>query len=555
VNPRHACRAVAILGVGSFFMATILSPQQTTNRLHIGIPQDWSQRHIVFSRDGLLQHPEVLYQEPRVLHQAIQRWQGRDSSVVHGMDAAPAPSAISNQLDWSVSLGGRNAANMFPAKFSFNPGVAPSCTGDYVAFGLTVPGTPGASGGTANLVAFNNLYAGAGGLCGAAPSVMFGYNVTTVPGGGIATSPVLSDDGTKIAFVESALSPATSIFHVLTWTAGQGSTGSAVAPTNMMSLPLAADSSTTSSPFVDYNADVAYVGADNGNLYKITGVFHGTPTLAGGNWPITVSANARLTSPVLDASRGLLLVGSANGILYQIDTTSGTITHTLAVGLTGGGRINPGIWAAPIIDVSSGTAFVVSSNDGTSGVLVEVDTTTLAQLAKARIGQASTNPGRTAVNLFEPAFSDTYYTNPSSPGALIRLCGTGAADTTPWQYAFGFSGITPPLMKTTPAFSQQLLTSTAARCTGWTEFFNPNIGAGGTDFFFFGLNRDCTGNGYPAGCVVSRASDTLLIKATLNGGSNGIVVDNYSPVGQASSIYLMAGRLNKAYKFTQNGLN
>jgi hypothetical protein len=108
-------------------------------------------------------------------------------------------------------------------------------------------------------------------------------------------------------------------------------------------------------------------------------------------------------------------------------------------------------------------------------------------------------------------------------------------------------------MKTVASFSQQLLTSTSARCTGWTEFYNPNIG-GGTDFFFFGLTQDCTATGLPGGCLVSRTSDTSLTFATLNGGPTGIIVDNYSTAAQASSIYMTAARYNAAYKFTQSGL-
>ena len=43
----------------------------------------------------------------------------------------------------------------------------------------------------------------------------------------------------------------------------------------MTSLTFAANIDTRSSPWVDYNTDTAYVGADDGNLYKITGVFNG----------------------------------------------------------------------------------------------------------------------------------------------------------------------------------------------------------------------------------------------------------------------------------------
>jgi hypothetical protein len=246
------------------------------------------------------------------------------------------------------------------------------------------------------------------------------------------------------------------------------------------------------------------------------------------------------------------MVGSSNGSLYRIDTTTGAVV-ALAVGLKG--ATTPQIVGPPIVDVTNGTTFVVSANDGSSAVLVEADTASNMQLSRARIGQGSTglpapNP---ALLLYEPAFTHDYFNDPST--GLIRLCGTGLADTTPWQYAFGFTiPVTQPIMNTTASFSQVLLASLTARCTGWTEFFNPNVGVGGTDFFFFGLSADCTGAGAAGGCVASRTSDTTITTATVPGGSSGIVVDNYSNAVGASSLYLTAGTQNSAFKFTQNGL-
>jgi len=550
VKPRHRDGAVAVWSVVFFALVPSMCAQEATAPRHTGVPQDWSQRHIVFSRDALARHPDLIYREPRILHQAMQRWQAPNSDVFHGAAARPASANNSGQhRDWSVNLSGRLSANMFPAKFSFDAGAPPDCNNDYVVFGLAVAQTPGASGTGVHpgLVAFNNLYAGTGGLCGAAPTVLFAYNITTVAGGRISTSPILSEDGTKIGFVESIPgASAQAIFHVLTWTAGQGTLAAAAAPTAMTSLTFSTNAnSTSSSPWIDYGSDIVYLGSDKGQVYKITGVFKGTPTLAGAPWPVTVSNNLHLTSPVLDAGLGVLMVGSTNGTLYQINITTGALA-TLVVGKSGG--TSPGIVAAPIVDVSNGTTFVVSANDGTSAVLVEADTATMLGMTKVRIGLGSA--GGTALNLYEPAFTNNYFNNPSNGD--IRLCGTGAADTTPWQYAFGFTGRT---MNTTPAGKQQLLTSTAARCTGWTEFFNPNVN-GGTDFFFFGLTQDCTapGNGPADGCVVARSSSSTLTKATVNGGPSGIVVDNYSTAGQAASIYLMANKVSTAYKFTQNGL-
>jgi hypothetical protein len=520
----------------------------------MGVPQDWTQHHLIFTRAGLMKHPSILFSEPRIAHQVARRWgslRPQMQPAVHTTGSMVAP-----QRDWSVSLLNRRiAANMFPAKYSFNPGAPPSCANDYVVFGLNGAGS---TGGQANFVAFNNLYTGAGGgLCGAAgPSVMFAYNISTVAAGRVSTSPVLSLDGKKIAFVETGSS--TSIFHVVTWATGPGNgtiTASAAPGVGnsafMTSLPFAAVLNAHSSPWVDYQTDTAYVGANDGKIYKITGVFRGTPTLAGGFWPVTISPGVFPSSPVLDNVLGLLMVGAQNGIFFSINITTGQV-KSLVVGH--GGR-NPGILAPPIVDVTNGTSFVVSSNDGTSGVLVQVDTATMTQLAKAPIGIASQSG--TSVNLYQPAFSDDYFTDPSS--GVARLCGTGAADVTPWQYSFGFTFSAPAgtfVMDTTPVFSEQLTTSTSTRCTGWTEFFNPFVN-GGTDFFFFGLTVDCTGVG-TSGCVIARTNDDLdpLVTANIAGGPSGIVVDNYSTAPQASSIYFTGVQTpNIAYKLTQDGLN
>lgn len=545
--------AVCVLVVCTCVLILISSPRAQENAIQarIGFPQDWTQNHIVFTRNGLLQHPEVISSEPRIVHQAMQRWRSGQTQLPPGAEQASA-SLAEPQRDWNVSLNlGRVAANMFPAKYSFDPAKPPDCANDYVVFGLSRVG----AANQANLIALNNLYSGSApaGLCGAAPTVKFAYNISTVAAGRILTSPTLSLDGTKIAFVESgniAGNP-TSIFHVLTWATGAGNGTAANAPAVpgvgntavMTSLTFAAALDTRSSPWVDYKTNTAYVGADDGRIYKINNVFSGTPTLAGAPWPVTISNNVRASSPVLDNRLGQLLVGSQNGTLYAINITNGTV-RSLVVGRSGG--TNPGILHGPVVDVVNATAFVVSANDGTSGVLVQVDTVAMSQKAKARIGLASRSG--TAVSLFQPALSNDYYTSPAS--GVIRVCGTGAADITPWQYAFGFTGIT---LNTVPAFSAQLLTSTAARCTGWTEFFNPNV-SGGTDFFFFGLTADCTGPG-TAGCVKARNANGSLSSFNVTGGPSGVVIDNYSTDPQAASIYFGGVQApNLAFKLTQNGL-
>jgi hypothetical protein len=548
VKPKHPYGAVAVWCAVLVGFATSLCAQQVPTPTHIGAPQDWSDRHIVFSRGALAQRPSLIYQEPRIYHQAMQRWRTPNSTGSDGTSLDhPVADKSGHHRDWSTTLGsGRLDPNMFPAKYSFNPDATPSCTGDYVVFGLA-----SSSAADANLVAFNNLYVnGSGtGLCaGTAPTVLFAYNITTVFGGKIVTSPILSEDGTKVAFVESVGSTA-AIFHVLSWTAGQGMIATPATPSSMASVTLSTSyGSSTSSPWIDYNSDTVYVGANSGEVYKITGVFNGTPTLSGSPWPVAVNIPSyHLTSPVLDASLGVLMVGSANGNLYQINTATGTLGSQLAVGALG--MTSPGIVGAPIVDVTNGTTFVVTANDGTSAALVEVNTSTVIAHSTAEIGEGST--GGTAVTLYEPAFSNNYYNDPST--GVITVCGTGATDTTPWQYSFGFAGT---IMLEPASQSHQLSTSTTDHCTaGWTEFYNPDINSG-VDFFFFGLSGDCTllgTSGSTTGCVVALSSDPTIptASATVTGGTSGIIVDNYS----MANIYFAGRSVNTAYQFTQDGLH
>ncbi len=152
---------------------------------HTGVPQGWSQHHIVFSRDALARHPDLINREPRIRYQAMQRWQVPNFAGFGGADSLPVPaSATKSSLhrDWDEVLAGRVPADTFPAKCSFDPDAPPDCTNDYVVFGLAVPETANTGGTKANLVGFNSLYSTQptpGGRCDTdGPSVLFAYNIT-----------------------------------------------------------------------------------------------------------------------------------------------------------------------------------------------------------------------------------------------------------------------------------------------------------------------------------------------------------------------------------------
>src|ERR1700677_1414452 len=84
VKPKHPYSAAAVWSVLFFGFATSMCAQQVPTPTHIGAPQDWSDRHIVFSRGALAQRPSLIYQEPRIYHQAMQRWRDPNSTGSDG---------------------------------------------------------------------------------------------------------------------------------------------------------------------------------------------------------------------------------------------------------------------------------------------------------------------------------------------------------------------------------------------------------------------------------------------------------------------------------------
>lgn len=529
-----------------------LSAQVSEFRPHVGIPDDWTHHHIKFSSAAIRQHPEIASREPRAaLHLYREAFMAAAAARSQSAASTTAP-----HRDWSINFGaGRVQFGQYPAKWNADPNVAPSCTKDYVVYGLNVAG---ANGGQANLVGLTNLYSGrTNPLCpGLQPLFLFSYNMTTIPNGRILTSPVLSLDGKKVAFLETSTVAGAkgTVLHVLTVPTTIGANGTsttaavaAPGPPTMLSLTVnATNSDTRSSPWVDYPSDTMYVCLDDGKLYKVTGVFNGTPTLAGAPWPKTINLTSVFTSPVLDATSGMAFMGTGNARVYAVNVNNPTTVTPIQIGTTG--ALNSGVFDSPTIDATGSTIFAVTSNDTTGAAVVQASISTLLEVARVHIGEGST--GGTSVTIYDGDFDDAYFTNPST--GHLYMCGTGGAgDSSPWLYQLSFGGT--GLLTGSTQF-HHISTNAAARCGPITEFRNPNIG-GGTDFFFWGVTRNCVGN---SGCVMSMANGVVpaTTPATEVGGASGIIVDNNSTAGGASSIYFSTEQVPlNAVKLTQQGLN
>lgn len=558
-----------------------------------GIVQDWSHRYVVYPRFGPIQSLIAVQNDPR----AIQSWQESIRKDWRRHERWRNPHRVSSSdmhPDWSISLGGGTVAPaMFPAKFTFDPGALPSCLADYTVFPVNAIG----SSSQPNIVAFDNLYSGTTGgvgICnrgtplgtddGVSATLFWTYNVQGIPTGGqVATSPALSIDGTKVAFVETATGHAAH-FHVLAWqsvdqtpatftqnvgtpltvTINSASPFSGVAPVaasgTATDLVLGSGEATLSSPFVDYNNDLAYVGNDSGVLFRIANVFCTLPSCTPGtslapsldtSWPATGATagtgtlnvcSGKLTGPVAGGSSGNIFVGCSDGKVYGFTPAGAAITGspmTVGNGTATGGVVDPAL-----LDNVNNLIYVVSGASGVSGpqVVVQASTQDLSSPVVATMAAGGNH------NVHAPAFNDNYFTG-GGTAFLYEVTGDSVADRLD-LYGITFSG-SPPVMTSGPvATVHQFPVVGAFEISPITTFLT----AGGEDRLFESALSAFLGNMISAN-ITSTFPTGIESFVTEGSGTSGIVVDNSaSTTNQANSIYFGVLGANTAVKLTQSAL-
>jgi hypothetical protein len=578
-------------------------------RYRIPLPEDWSHRHLIYSSPTTLGQALQNQQRHRFWHQWFRRSArvklsdgggvfSSDFGHRHRVDDA----GEGVQRDWGISLGiGATAGEgMSPAKFTFDINATPSCANDYVVFNTSLTGNT-----SLNIVGFNNLYAGAGGICSSGPSVLFAYHTQTNAGiSGTFTSPTLSFDGTQVAYMEGG-GGGTGVLHILRWEPGDGGTVGApvlvttsvttganyvackaTATSCLLSLVFGnASGSTSSEPFYDFDTDNLYVGDDSGNLHKFTGVFFGAPAeVTTGGWPIAVHTGHVLTGPVVDNTSGNIFVNDVDGTLSYVREAGSTVgacgvgappclgsTSVTVSGNTGSTT------DAPIVDSTQGRVFAFTGNN-TSATLgganvVQVDTA----FSAPSVVRLDVGIGRN-VNLHDGAFDNAYFTSVGT--GHLYVCANSGAN------SGSSSGLVPnnePTLKrisfnnngTMAVVDAGTLTVglTSAACSPVTEILN-----GTTDWMFFSVQASSSPAAcIPLGCVMSVSVPTaspFTFPAAVNsalpesGGTSAIVIDNVSAAGQASSIYFSilanstalhscggTSGVGCAVKATQSGLN
>src|SRR5271165_267325 len=201
---------ITITALLMLFQTAQLALAQGGQEGHIGLPVDWSTRHIIFTNGASPEVAAKTAQDPR----SWINWAQRTAWAFPHVPWAPTFPVTGTKrhmrVDWAMPLGTSGGMPLAesPAKYTFSVISTPSCANDFAVY--TIAATPSAT--QANIVAFNNLYTGStSSSCPIAnqspvttdltqPTFMWSYAAGT---GGSALSPTLSLNGTQIAFIES----------------------------------------------------------------------------------------------------------------------------------------------------------------------------------------------------------------------------------------------------------------------------------------------------------------------------------------------------------------
>jgi hypothetical protein len=603
------CIATMLIATG-IALAQDANPAPATSTTAFGGPQDWSNRHVIFTRNGSPEDMWKLRNDPRFVSSALLRYireqnarsrqassNGLSFDATSGNDSGGATGDLelfgpdrplpidpirlgknkNSKADWAVSLGPNAglAVGETPAIYTANYS-SPSCSKDFAVF--TIDATPASS--QANLVALDNLYstgAGTGFCTTTAPTFMFAYDIGSGPS---PLSPVLSLDGTRVAWIENrpGTTP-TAYLHVTIWVAGQGGAATAaVVPSGTFSngactpagsacdIALSYTNTTangcTATPstnthsdiYVDYGSDGAYVGADNGLLYHIKNIFSTTtsPSVDFCTTVNTSAATGNISGPVYDPVNSEVYISDSEDIYNYIVNASATPPNFQYVTGVRFGSGNTSIGPGPLIDVLNKFIYLFSSNDKNGNTSVTQVSTSLASASAstAILGTASTNADP---YLFYGAFDNNYFTYGPAygthPASTLYSCGTTAGTGHTGRqslFALGFNPNT-GVMGTTPVMSNN--TNVNPRnangvCSPLTEFYDGVA----NDRLFVGMGEPGANSGSNA--VTMWNIDTQLTSAgttptattyptnTYSGGTSGIAADNNdSTTAQAESIY------------------
>ena len=178
---------------------------------------DWSHRQMIFSPAKTWEQQIRLWGNARY-RQQLERRKAKENDEPDAWRWRRAPENPGLlKGDWSENLGAGATvgAGNFPAKFSFNTTTA-NCANaaqpDFVVYNTSLAG----SATQATIVAYDNLYSSCPITSVPFPNTYWAYNTGAT--GAVVTSPVLSGDGTQVAFMQQVTGGAAELV-LLKWAA------------------------------------------------------------------------------------------------------------------------------------------------------------------------------------------------------------------------------------------------------------------------------------------------------------------------------------------------
>jgi hypothetical protein len=412
-----------------------------------------------------------------------------------------------------------------------------------------------------------------------APTFLFSYAIQAAAS---ALSPVLSLDGTKVAWVDNA-NPA--LLHVTTWKSGEGTnatTGSVaidvettpgnctagescdvtVNYTDASTTGCTANSSINSNSnlYVDYPSDNGYIAANNGVLYQISDVFRGTPTLTFCT-TFTTTTGTNIGSPVYDPLNNTVYVSDGIKVYgYTVGATSFTATSPASYTYANAGLSSTG----PVLDAFGGFIYAFSNNDNQAG-----NKTSVTQILTSLASGVNVNLGPqfgayAGIPLYYGTFDNNYYVYGaaygSNPASTLYTCGTDSTKTYNQDlFAVSFNPSTGVANTATVMSNNNNVNggaaagtsqATAVTCSPLSEFYDPTPTPTGSDRLFVASGTVGAATGpnlvqmWNINTQLTNTSGTGGTEPTWTdeatgylGGSSGITMDNISTDTGAESIY------------------
>jgi hypothetical protein len=471
-----------------------------------GVAEDWSHHRVFFSdpgtaedalRNGKYDQWFRIVNDPRYVMQQMKRglpvqgpsaddvaryyearekaredWKRKHHSGDEGWgpgdDGGKKHSQAAIHKDWSMDIGPSAfvSPGQYPAKYGFSTTAAVNCsnaaTPDFVIYPTSVTG----SSSQASIVAYDNLYATTCASYGPVPTVFWAFNT----GGAVVTSPILSYQGTQVAFIQTPASGNAQLV-ILKWanmptgrnvTSGTTNITSGsknfTATAGLTSMDVGAGISGTGIPAGDTIATItsATVGTltntatgngTSGETLSITADAGGPDTLSSnGSYPnctapcmvtLSFSGSSRTdttSSPYYDFGTDTLWVGDASGGLHKFHPVfAGTPAE---VGSPWSSPSSVAI-SSPVYDSANTTVYVGDAD----GYVYSVDSSGTA----TKSVQVAQSPGIVDAPLLDITGGYLWVTvskDTNATGGTNSACDTGDACAGVIELATNFTGST-----------------------------------------------------------------------------------------------------------------